>query len=260
MNFISINVLMDKLTRHPLLKDIPMETVIDYTIDFIRIVGTPPSFFEKTEVIEIKDYKGKLPCDFYEMKQVRTMDGQYFRYSSDTFHMSPNKPTKSKAIDGRIVVYADNYDKDGKVEIKDTRKVTCAQMSSPLTYKIQGDCIFTSVESGEIEIAYLGMPINEEGYPLLPDNSTYIRALENYIKLQWFTILFDTGKLQPQILQNTQQQYAWAVGQAQAELILPTIDQMEMLSNMWNKLLPDTTNDHQHGYMHEGTKERFLIH
>ena len=201
---------MDKLTRHPLLKDIPMETVIDYTIDFIRIVGTPPSFFEKTEVIEIEDYKGKLPCDFYEMKQVRTMDGQYF--------------------------------------------------TSPLTYKIQGDCIFTSVESGEIEIAYLGMPINEEGYPLLPDNSTYIRALENYIKLQWFTILFDTGKLQPQILQNTQQQYAWAVGQAQAELILPTIDQMEMISNMWCKLLPDTTNDHQHGYMHEGTKERFLIH
>lgn len=229
MKFTNIRAIMDKITRHPLLEDISFETVIDYTVDFIRIVGTPPSFFEKTEVIHIVDYRGTLPCDFYQMIQVRLLHNNKsagaFRYSTDSFHLSNLKPEHGG-----------------------------------LTYKLQGNCIFTSIEKGEVELAYMALPIDEEGYPLIPDNSSYVRALELYIKLQWFTMLFDTGKINPQVLQNTQQQYAWAVGQAQTDLIRPTIDQMEALSNMWNKFLPDTTKDHQHGYIHEGTREHIITH
>lgn len=230
MNYTNIRLIMDRLTRHPLLKEIPFETVVDYAIDFIRIVGTPKSFLEKTAEVEIKEYRGELPCDFYRMIQVRDlkphMNNNAFRASTDSFHMSGHKGVKHKG----------------------------------LTYKLQGGCIFTTIEKGLIEIAYLAMPIDSEGYPLIPDNSSYSRALENYIKLQWFTVLFDLGKITPQILQNTQQQYSWAVGQAQTDLIIPTIDEMEAISNMWNKLLPDTTNDHSRGYVHEGTQERMLTH
>lgn len=220
---------MDKLTRHPLLEDIPFETVVDYAADFMRIVGTPPSFLEKTEKIHINDYRGLLPCDYYQVIQVRIIDSGKrmgaFRYSTDSFHMSNTKP------------------KHGG-----------------LTYKIQGNCIFTSIKDGEVEMAYKAMPLDDEGYPLIPDNSSYSRALELYIKLQWFTVLFDTGKISAQVLSNTQQQYAWAVGQAQTDLIRPTIDQAEAISNMWNKLLPDITRDHENGYLHEGTKEHIITH
>lgn len=229
MNYTNIRLIMDKLTRHPLLKDIPFETVIDYTIDFIRIVGTPKSFLERTQEIDIKEYRGALPCDYYDINQVRIIDkGKRmgaFRYSTDSFHMSNIKP------------------KHGG-----------------LTYKIQGNCIITSIPEGKIEIAYKAMPLDDEGYPLIPDNGSYSRALELYIKLQYFTDFFDEGKISSQVLANTQQQYAWAVGQAQTDLIRPTIDQMEAISNMWNKLLPDTTKDHEHGYLHEGTKEHIITH
>ena len=229
MEFTNIRLIMDRLTRHPLLEDIPFETVVDYAVEFIRIVGTPPSFIEKTQEIEIKDYRGMLPCDYYQVLQVRTIDKDHrmgtFRYSTDSFHMSNIKPEHGG-----------------------------------LTYKIQGTCIITSIPNGKIEMAYMAMPIDEEGYPLIPDNSSYSRALELYIKLQYFTVLFDTGKISPQVLSNTQQQYAWAVGQAQTDLIRPTVDQMEALSNMWNKLLPDATKDHDTGYLHEGTKEHIITH
>lgn len=229
MNYTNIRLIMDKLTRHPLLKDIPFETVIDYTIDFIRIVGTPKSFLERTQEIDIKEYRGALPCDYYDINQVRIIDKDKrmgaFRYSTDSFHMSNIKP------------------KHGG-----------------LTYKIQGNCIITSIPEGKIEIAYKAMPLDDEGYPLIPDNGSYSRALELYIKLQYFTDFFDEGKISSQVLANTQQQYAWAVGQAQTDLIRPTIDQMEAISNMWNKLLPDTTKDHEHGYLHEGTKEHIITH
>lgn len=217
---------MDKLTRHPLLQDIPFETVVDYTVDFIRIVGTPPSFLDKTAIIDIVDYRGILPCDYYEMTQVRLNDGskRTFRYTTDSFHMSNSKP-----------------------ELSD------------LTYKIQGNCIFTApLEQGQIEIAYQAMPMDEEGYPLIPDNSSYSRALEAYIKREWFTILFDQGKLNRQVLARADQEYSFYVGQAQSEIIMPTIDQMEAISNMWNTLLPK--DEHRHGFLDNGTQSHIINH
>lgn len=227
---------MDKLTRHPLLQDISFETVVDYAVDFIRIVGTPPSFIEKTIDIDIKEYRGVLPCDFYQVIQVRDMNHPNdshpaFRHTTDSFHMSNHREEEYKH---------DNH--------------------RELTYKIQGGMIITSVPKGKVEMAYMAMPIDEEGYPLIPDNSSYSRALELYIKLQWFTVLFDTGKISAQVLSNTQQQYAWAVGQAQTDLIRPTIDQMESITAAWNKLLPDITKDHANGFIHEGTKEHIITH
>ena len=231
MDYTSVKTIMNRITRHRLLEDVPLETVVDYAAEFMRIVGTPNAFLEKTENIEIKEYKGVLPCDYYKVIQVRLIDHEKnigaFRQSTDSFHMSNLKPPKDMA---------------------------------GLTYKIQGSCIITSIEKGQIEMAYRAIPIDSEGYPLIPDNSSYSRALELYIKWQCFTDLFDEGKINIQVLNNTQQQYAWAVGQAQSDMIRPTIDEMEAISNMWNKLLPESTRDHQYGYLHEGTRERIITH
>lgn len=223
---------MDRITRHPLIKDVPFETVVDYAVDFVKIVGMPPTFLEKTADIEIREYRGKLPCDFYKMIQVRMMSNPHgehpaFRASTDSFHMSSHKEDKIRG---------------------------------GLTYKIQNSCIIASIPNGIIEIAYMAMPVDDEGYPLIPDNNSYIKALELYIKLQVFTSLFEEGKIKGEVLSHTEQQYAWYVGQAQTDLIRPTLDEMEAISNMWNKLLPDSTKDHIHGYVHEGTREHIITH
>lgn len=226
MTYTNIKLIMDRITRHPLMQDIPFETVVDCAVDFIRIVGTPPSFVNKVEVLKVERYRAELPCDFYEMIQVRdAKSGWAFRYTSDSFHLSGQKP-----------------------------------QLSDLTYKIQNNVIFTSIERGDIEISYMALPVDDEGYPLIPDNSSYTRALEAYIKRYWFTIQFDLGKINAQVMNKADQDYAWAVGQAQTDLIRPTIDQMEMISNMWNKFLPDTTRDHRTGFLHEGTQEHIRIH
>lgn len=220
---------MSEITHHPLLRDIPFDIVVGYVGEFIGIVGTPPSFEEKTEIIKINDYRGILPCDYFDVIQIRMVyndeGGKAFRYSTDSFHSS-----------------------------------TLKKKPSDFTYKIQGSCIITSVRDCTIELAYKAIPVDDDGYPLLPDNDAFIRAVKLYIKMQWFTELFEQGKITMQVLDNTQRQYAWAVGQAQTDLIRPTIDQMEAISNMWNKFLPDVNKDHDTGYIHEGAKEHIIIH
>jgi hypothetical protein len=67
--------------------------------------------------------------------------------------------------------------------------------SSELTYKIQGMVIYTSMKEGTIEIAYRAIAVDKDGYPLIPDKSTFTNALELYIKKKCFTIWFDLGKI-----------------------------------------------------------------
>ena len=224
---------MDEITKHPMLNDLSTESAISYAVEFMRVVGIPPSFIDKTDIIHIHEYRGELPCDFYEMIQVRLAPkpgkpselSPVFRYTTDSFHMSPIKP--------RV---------------------------SDLTYKIQGGCIFTSpLEEGPIEISYKAMPLDEEGTPLIPDDSVYLRALKAYIKKEWFGVQFDQGKIDPRVIQRADQEYAFYVGQAQARAILPTIDQMENIKNMWNTMIV-RSQDHRKGFIHEGSKEHIKNH
>ena len=137
-----------------------MERVIKYAADFMQIVGVPKMFDNKTATLEVTKYKAELPCDFYSILGVRTSKNHIaFRATTDIYHLSEDKDP------------ADYY--------------------RDLTYKIQGNYIFTSIEEGEIEISYLSIPVDEEGLPMIPDNVKYINALELYIKKRLFTILFD---------------------------------------------------------------------
>lgn len=226
-SYTNIRLILDKIMRHPLMRDISLETAVDYTVDFMKIVGVPSMFMEKTEIVEVKNYRAKLPCDYYQMIQVRKINGPAFRYSSDSFHMS---------------------------ECKDNNKRDLAD----LTYKIQGNLIYTSIEEGEIELSYEAIATDSEGYPLLPDNSSFTRALELYIKKQWFTILFDLGKINPNVLQNVQQEYAWAVGDCQTEFNRLSIDKAESFYNSWRTLLLRDT-EHRTGFINNGTKERLKL-
>ena len=215
------------------MQDISFETIVDYTLDFIQIVGCPQFFEEKTAILEVDKYRALLPCDYVSMIQVRINDPKYdnrhyaYRYSTDSFHFSENKPN---------------------VGMKGT----------DFTYKIQGELIYTSTENTTIEIAYNAIATDVEGFPLLPDNSSFLRALELYIKKQWFTILFDLGKLQPAVLNRALQDYAFYVGDCQSEFNRLSLDKAESLFNSWRTLIV-RDNEHRYGFVNNGAKEYLTI-
>ena len=220
--YISIKEVLDNLLDNPLLQDLTLERVVNYTIDFIRKVGMPKVYIEKIANLEVKEYRALLPCDFHKMIQVRTFNEDYsqtFRSSTDNFHFSNNK--------------RDSHD---------------------LTYKLQGQVIYTSMKNGTIEIAYQAIPVDCDGYPMIADNSSFREALELYITKKRYKVLFDIGKIRGDVYSSTCQDYAFAVGQAQTSLIMPTIDEMESITNSWNTLIPRVT-EHRMGFINNGSKE-----
>ena len=225
--YTNIRLILDKILRHPLMQDLSLESAVDYTVDFMRIVGVPNMFMEKTEILEIEKYRAMLPDDYYQMIQVRKVKGGTFRYSTDTFHMSESEEPNDRNI-------------------------------SDFTYKIQGNIIYTSMEDGEIEISYQSIATDEECYPLLPDNSSFTRALRLYIKKEHFTTLFDMGKIQATVLNQALQDYAWAVGDCQTEFNRLSLDKAESFYNSWRTLIMRDT-EHRTGFINNGTKERLKL-
>lgn len=222
----NIRIILDKIMRHPLLQDISLETAIDYTVDFIRIVGVPTMFENKVEKVTLNNYRCKLPCDFNKMIQVRLLKGSNpaFRYSTDSFHFTSGD--KSTHTD--------------------------------LTYKIQGCLLYASVENDDIELSYEAISVDNEGYPIIPDNSSFTRALEAYIKLQKFNILFDLAKITLQVYENAKTQYSWAVGDCQSEFNRLSLDQAESFFNSWKTLLI-RDNEHSKGFINNGSKEHIKL-
>lgn len=225
----SIKVVFDKIMRHPLMRDLDLEAIIDYSVDFMKIMGNPTIFTNKIKELEVKDYRALLPCDYYNVIQVRPIQGDVagpsMLGSSDSFHLS------NKGIE------------------KDLNT----------TYKIQNSIIHTNMKEGLIEFSYNAISVDENGYPMIPVNAEFTRALEAYIKKTYFTILFDTGKITGQVLNQALQDYSWAVGACQSEFNRMSLDQAESFYNSWSTLLI-RNNEHSRGFKTNSRKENIRKH
>lgn len=223
-NYISIKEVLSRLLRHPLLQDLSIETAIQYTLDFFAAMGLPNIYADKVTTICIDNFRGILPCDLIAINQVRlARNGVCLRAMTDSFNG------------------------------------THPEDNGELSFKTQGSVIFTSFKTGDIELSYKAIPTDDDGLPLLPDNPIFLKTLELFIKKEWFTILFDMGKISPAVLQNTQQSYAFAAGQCNNEFLIPSVSEMEALTNSWNQLL-SRTNEFRYGFKHLGSKEYIRKH
>ena len=223
---ISIKEILSRLLRHPLLQDISLEQVVQYTLDFIGIFGMPKLYQDKEEVLHIEDFRTLLPCDLVSINQIK----------DNKTHMCIRSMT-------------DNF-----MPREDYNRSTGSKKAVEMTYKTQGQVLYVSFKTGDITVSYKSIPTDKDGYPLLIDNSVFMKALELYIKKEAFTILFDTNKISPAVLQNTEQQYAWLAGQLHSEFTIPSISEMESLKNSWCTLI-QRVSDFDRGFRDTGSKE-----
>lgn len=227
-NYIGIQEVLSRILRHPLLSDVTLEQAVQYVIDFIEIFGMPKLYQDKEEAIHIENYRGVMPCDLISIIQVKDIkSGICLRSMTDNFLPSE---------DNLNIIYG----------IKE------------MTFKTQGQIIFTSFREGDILISYKSIPVDKDGYPLLIDNAVFLKTLEAYIKKEVFTILFDMGKVAAAVLQNTQQQYAWLAGQLQSEFTIPSISEMESIKRSWCTLL-QRTSSFNNGFKDNGNQEYIKV-
>lgn len=241
IQYTNIKRILDDLTEHPLLRDLTLDQVVRHTIRFISLHGYPKLYRDKQEVVEIKDFRGLLPCDLISIMQVKdTKTGLCLRSMTDTF--TPDENLRK------------NKPKDLLNNIQSEYIPPMEKHMEELAFKTQGRIIFTSFPNGKIEITYKSIPTDEDGFPLLIDNETYLNALEAYIKLKVFTIKFDTGKITAGVLSNAQTDYGWASHLLQSEMTMVSMSEMESITRMLNTMIKPITS-FDNGFKNMGDRE-----
>lgn len=224
VEYTNIREVLSRILRHPLLQDLGLEAAIQYSIDFIRIMGLPIVFEDKQDTIDIEDFRGPLPCGLISVIQVR-----------------------------------DNHTKTCLRSMTDSFNGNSEWVGSSRTFKTQGRLIYTSFKEGSVTIAYKAIKTDSEGLPMIPEDPVFMRALELYIKNQQFTTLFDCGKLASiSILQNTQRDYAFAVAQCQNRYTLPSMAEMQSITRMLHRIIP-ISGEFERGFKTMGEEEHIRV-
>lgn len=226
--FIPLTVMMDRLLRNPTLKNVQYEAVIDYTADFIESVGLPETKMSG-EIFQarVENYKAELPCELTDETFVY-INGQPAYASADLTITSKGKIKHRKHgfICDRGCVPNKIY----------TSLPAVCQSHGIYTYKIQGRYIFTNIKDGEVVIQYDAMKTDENGEPMIPDNRLFMKALELYIKREYQALKVEEGKLHPSILDRTEQDYCWTVGQMLSREKTPNYAEMATIINALHTL------------------------
>ena len=252
IRYTNIRRVLDDLLDHPLLRDLTLEQVVRHTIRFISLHGYPKLYQDKIDTVDIKDFKGLLPCDLVQIIQVKDLDtGVCLRAMTDTFtpglRKKPSMNEHPKDLLNNVKPPVDTYIPPLRVHTEE------------LSFKTQGRIIFTSFPKGQVEIAYKAIPVDEDGFPLLIDDETYLNALEAYIKVKVFTVKYDTGKMTTGILGNAQTDYAWAAHLLQSKMTIPSVSEMESITRTLNTMIKSNTH-FDNGFKNLGDREYIRRH
>lgn len=253
IRYTSINRVLDELMRHPMLNDLTLEQVVSYTLSFIGINGLPQLYQDKIDEVEIKDFRGLLPCDLISINQVKDVQsGICLRSMTDNFPtaLEPDRPKPCHDPMNNVRVPR---------ETKDWYIPELRRFGEEPSFKTQGRVIFTSFPAGTVEVSYKAIPVDDDGFPLLIDNEVYLSALKAYIKQEVFTIKFDMGNLQAGVLQNAQTEYCWAAARLNSEMQVPSQSEMESLARAFNTMIP-RMREFDYGFKHLGDREYLRKH
>ena len=211
-NFISLDVVSSLVLKHPLLKDLNPEDIIQDAVDVLRLVGATLAYEECSIHKTITEYKVKLPEYNLNIKSVDFVKNDNYipmLAATDTLH-----------------------NQISRMRTKDRNKET-------YTYSINGGMLKTNQKEGEVFIVYDQLKLAEDGLPMIPDSVPLRKAIEFYIKSQKFQVFVDLGKMPQSSADRAEQEYNWYIGKAQSELQgLQNDDDVETFIRQFNRLFP----------------------
>tara|TARA_R110002126_G_scaffold47605_6_gene133384 strand:- start:7621 stop:8412 length:792 start_codon:yes stop_codon:yes gene_type:complete len=228
----SIQHVIEKVFRDTgLVEGVDLHDAIEWAGECVELIGAPQSLTNKTECITITNGRGNLPCDLHLVMQSRVKTGNGYSsmsYATNNFH----RHCSTSGDVGR---------------------------SCSTNYTLSDDCIFTSFSSGVVEIAYRALPTDKNGWPTVPDDIKFIKAVEYYIREKIDYKLWRTGKLPQGVYEKTVQDQVWYLGAAQTRMTMPSVDEMINIKNNWLRLIPKI-NQAESFFSDLGIQEQRNIH
>ena len=235
----------------------------EWIFEAVDKIGAPMQYIRKEggtddfPLLKIQDNQVPLPSDLV------VLDGVAFSHNekgpwvpmtvSTSIFREPQKkrrpeehhqPMRYKEITSQSQFYTENL-------VRFTEKTMADRKPE---YFIKPGWLVTNKSKGYIKLAYKAIAVDERGYPLIPDLTSYQEAIYWYVVMKLSFPKFMEGTLSgrgskygAKYSQSSyffiQQQWNFYRNQAYAEAMMPTADDMKGIKNEWNRLMPEIESD-----------------
>jgi hypothetical protein len=242
-------------------------------------------------LLQVENYATKLPNDFYNLIQASfstNQQGPYYPMRYGTGNFDSGDPTVADTNDDTVTSDIANnsdltifamtlYDLDyadalAKINNEpDTRSklTSLLNMKTPtlpgvnnpmattrdITYVITPGYIKMNVESGWIMLAYQAIPTDSKGWPLIPDDPSFIEAIYWYIVMKLYYPQWVSGTVRDAVYYDARRSWSYFSKQAYGNGLMPNTDQLESIKNSWLRLIPEI-NEHMSGFSSLGQEQR----
>ena len=250
-----------------------IEDAIEWIGEALEHIGAAPQLLQKQCVLSVSNHKVLLPSDLYYINQV-AVNNTVSPVSSAELDTLITKVTELQDaivdaqannleysdtasvlhdINSRIVILENVYFKDeAKLQPlqygastfhKSMHCTGCVNENVYYeeTYIIDNDYIKTSFTTGKVCLSYMAFPIDEDCFPMIPDDISFKEALFWYVFKKLLLGGWDkpTNKIDYSFAEQQWQKYC---GQARNSANYPDIDRMENFMNQWVRLVPELNN------------------
>lgn len=243
MRYTNLETVMWRITKHPHLKNLSIEDVAEFAENLMKLMNVPASLITVVEEKNVQDFKVTIPSCAKDVLGVRYIDhdGRAFAliYSANPYHTSKlARDDKERGVKRRFDhVTPPNTKPRFEYSHSDTDYSPRDRRHDEYSYVLQGCNIITSFERGKVEVAYNKLPTDVNELPMIPDEESFVRALEYEIRMRYLEPQWEMGKITDKAFQRIQQERDWYVGQASTVMKTINYDQFDMMAKGVNRLL-----------------------
>lgn len=229
--YVSIKQVISKIYRDlGINEEIPEINIVEWIAEALNMIGAYSQYDEISDCLELTNGKAKLPCDFYRLVSIN--------YKGYPVHWATN-------------TNANNYQCDN------CQIPVCSTGQCEFTFYLNDSYLISNIDTdntSNICIVYLGMPKDDNGYPMIPDDVYYMKALSSYVISMIDYQEWRKGKVTDKVMQKSEKDWLFYVGAARGAANMPSLAQMERLKNIWRRMLP-LTNEYDRSFINLGKKE-----
>jgi len=201
----------------------------EWCAEALMLIGSYPQYTEETVMLDVDNHTCGLPNNFLYIKGA-TVNGKPLAWNNKSIASNYNCP--------------------------ECKIPTCCTEHN---FYIRDCNIYTSLNCGKLCFTYLGIPVDEDGYPLMPDDVYFDKALKSYCTYMLDRIQFRKGTLPQQVFTMSERDWLWYVNSARGSAYMPDTATMNRLKNIWVRLIPQQ-RAYENNFNSLGQPEQRRIH
>lgn len=215
---------------NPGMEDLPYDIALLTVADTIRLIANPLFLINNDAYVIIEQFRGLLPANYVEIKKI------------DRVNTANEENSRVSMTINQDPFYQSYVNRNLSREVQ------------PEKYKIQGDYVYTSFETGKLHVAYNTVPMDSEGVIMIPDRVSIVKAIEFSLISSWYQKKWFSGIVTPDKFEWADRQRNWYISQASTDFMMENLDKRKTLSNIINTLILNEEHSNN-DYSNLGNKE-----